>query len=32
MEKFENNSHLLNSINRTQLLFITEKYFDLMIL
>ncbi|CAK59745.1 unnamed protein product (macronuclear) [Paramecium tetraurelia] len=32
MQKFEENSHLLNSINRTQLLFITEKYFDLMIL
>ncbi|CAD8182776.1 unnamed protein product [Paramecium pentaurelia] len=32
MEKFEQNSHLLNSINKTQLLFITEKYFDLMII
>ncbi|CAD8119294.1 unnamed protein product [Paramecium sonneborni] len=31
MEKFEKNSHLLNSINKTQLLFITEKYFDYMV-
>ncbi|CAD8120436.1 unnamed protein product [Paramecium sonneborni] len=31
MEKFEKNSHLLNSINKTQLLFIIEKYFDYMI-
>ncbi|CAD8197358.1 unnamed protein product [Paramecium pentaurelia] len=31
MEKFEKNSHLLNSINKTQLLFITERYIDYMI-